>query len=86
MKHALGILGVICVLIGLGSCVMGGGKGFGNALGDLIGIALFAVGVIAISFGSVLGELERIRDTLGHRGTTPPPPKSQDTVADRWNR
>lgn len=90
MKHALGIVGVLCLLGGLGSCVLGGGTNAGSVVSSAIGIALFALGVVAIGFGAVLGELERIRDALRPMPTlTDRPPASRrdpETVADRWNK
>jgi hypothetical protein len=91
MKHALGILGTLCLIGGLGSCVLGGGTLAGNVLNAAIGVALFALGVVAIGFGAVLGELEKIRDALRPTPTLTdrqPPASRRDpeTVADRWNK
>ena len=65
MKYFLGLVGILCILAGLGSCTFGGTAGLiGGIAAVAVGTGMFALGIIAIGFAAVLEEIQSLRKTL----------------------
>ena len=65
MKIFFGLVGIVCMLFGLGSCALGGAGGVAGAFaGATVGTVLFAIGTVALGVASLLEELQRLRRTL----------------------
>jgi len=80
VKIFFGLVGIVCVLAGIGSCAMSSTGGLAGAVaGATIGTGLFAVGLVALGIAAILEELQGLRRTLAEglryfaRKGEPPP-------------
>lgn len=65
MKIFFGPLGIACMLLGVGSCTFAGAGGAaGLVAGATVGLALFAIGTVALGVSALLDELQHLRRTV----------------------
>jgi hypothetical protein len=65
MKIFFGLVGFVCMILGMGSCAMRATGGLVDAVaGATIGTGLFAVGLVALGIAAILEELQGLRRTL----------------------
>lgn len=65
MKIFFGLVGIFCMLLGIGSCAMSGSGGLAGAVaGATVGAVLFAVGLVSLGIAALLEELQGLRRTL----------------------
>lgn len=69
MRTFLALVGIACMLLGVGSCALGGAGGLAGALAaSAMGAILFGAGLVALGLASVLEELQAIRRHFERHG------------------
>jgi 4-hydroxybenzoate polyprenyltransferase len=65
VRTLFALIGVLCWLAGMGSCSFAGASGvFGAAAGALVGLAFFALGLVALGFAAIIESVQDINATL----------------------
>lgn len=72
MRTFLALLGIACMLLGLGSCAIGGAGGLAAAVAtSTIGTVLFGTGAVTLGLATVVEELQGLRKHFERRGKPP---------------